>query len=91
MASVPVGGQLYARIVSQKIRLGENQSEGGHSIAKAAEAITQGNGVSLYGGLSSYLPLARLYTVSACSAEKLPVDLDKDLKYLKINDNEPLF
>jgi len=82
MASVPISGQFYAKIVSQKMDLTESQNEGGHSTAKNEVTMAVSNGFpnTATSFIARCLPLARFMNVSACSAEKLPVDLDKDLK-----------
>lgn len=80
MASTPISGQFYAKIVSQKMRCTESQNEGGHSTSKTTAPEANSQTKRLGSGISYYLPFLQFATVSACSSEKLPVDLDQDLK-----------
>lgn len=81
MASVAFEGQLYARIVAQKMRIRESQNEGGHSTAKTSLSSTDlKNVTTVHSPLACYIPFMQFLTVSACSSEKLPVDLESDLK-----------
>lgn len=81
MASTPIAGQFYSRIISKQMNLTESQNEGGHSTAKDTVPLSSNQPKANHGsGLFHYLPFARFVTVSACSSEKLPVDLDHDLQ-----------